>query len=65
MYAFPLIPTPPLTTNAPVVVEEDLVVPEIPTLLPTFTLPYTPIPPPTINAPVDALVEVVTLGIYI
>jgi len=49
----PFIPTPPLTTNAPVVFDEDDVVDKIFAFLPTLTFPEVPAPPATTNAPVD------------
>ena len=72
-YNGPLIPTPPDTTNAPVLYDVEVVVlviislPTIPTVpdtvrpVPTFKLPDTPKPPVMVNAPVVDDVDCVLL----
>ena len=55
MYKLPLIPAPPITTNAPVLVLV-LTLPLAATMLPpTKRFPPIPVPPTTTNAPVLVL----------
>ena len=61
-YKLPLTPTPPLTTNAPVVVlvltvpESAIILPAASIIPPVNNAPPMPAPPRTINAPVEVLV---------
>ena len=58
IFKSPLIPTPPATVNAPVVVDVDVSVPKIAIDVPIIALRYDAIPPTTTSPPVIVLVEV-------
>jgi hypothetical protein len=64
IFVLPPIPTPPVTTTAPVVVEDEADAEVKSASPPTYIVPFTPMPPPTVNAPDVGDVELVVLGIF-